>query len=284
MNNSDILYPRFSIIIPSFNQGHFLERTLLSILNQNYQNTEIIIIDGGSSDETVEVIRKYEKHITYWCSEPDEGQSHALNKGFARATGDIFGWLNSDDLYMPGAFALVADVFKRQQNISVCYGNWCSIDENDMEVDITYALKARIPRFHYENINSYNQTIFWRKEVHQRFGSYDEKLHRIMDNDMIIRFLLNEGPEKFHLINETLGAFRLHGEQKTSATEIDKTHAAEEKYIEKKFGFAPKKSLAGRYYRLSYRFFQLRSWLRSGGLKYVLRKIQQGHTRRKELL
>ena len=99
----DANYPRISIVTPSYNQGQFIEQTIRSVLLQNYPNLEYIIIDGGSTDNTVETIEKYEQYITYWVSEPDRGQSHAINKGFARCTGEIMAWLNSDDLYLPSA-------------------------------------------------------------------------------------------------------------------------------------------------------------------------------------
>ena len=92
-------YPKISIVTPSFNHAQFLEETILSVISQNYPDLEYIIIDGGSTDGSVEIIKKYEQYLTYWISEPDNGQSDALNKGFTRATGDIYGWLNSDDLY-----------------------------------------------------------------------------------------------------------------------------------------------------------------------------------------
>jgi glycosyltransferase involved in cell wall biosynthesis len=103
--------PKISIVTPSFNQGRFIEKTILSVIEQDYPNLEYIIIDGGSTDESVEIIKKYEKHLAYWVSEPDRGQSHAINKGFERATGEIFGWLNSDDWYHPGALKALAEAF-----------------------------------------------------------------------------------------------------------------------------------------------------------------------------
>src|SRR5688572_6274864 len=102
---------KISIVTPSFNQGQFIEETVLSVLNQNYPNLEYIVIDGGSTDQTVEVIRRYEDRLAYWASEKDRGQVHAINKGLAKSTGDIFAFINSDDVYLPETFAAVAEYF-----------------------------------------------------------------------------------------------------------------------------------------------------------------------------
>jgi glycosyltransferase involved in cell wall biosynthesis len=95
--------PRISIVTPSYNQGQFIERSILSVLNQNYPNTELIIIDGGSDDESLDILKKYDDYITFWVSEPDRGQSYAINKGIDRSTGELITWLNADDLFLPNA-------------------------------------------------------------------------------------------------------------------------------------------------------------------------------------
>src|SRR5262249_45830023 len=108
-------WPRISIVTPSYNQGRYIEETIRSVLLQGYPNLEYIIIDGGSTDETIEIIERYHDGLTFWSSEPDNGQSHALNKGFARATGQILAWINSDDMYLPGAFARIATAFEHDR-------------------------------------------------------------------------------------------------------------------------------------------------------------------------
>ena len=113
MLKSASTYPRISIVTPSFNQALFVEETIQSVISQNYPNKEYIIIDGSSTDATVDIIKKYESQISYWVSEPDRGQSHALNKGLKCATGDIIGWINSDDTYMPGTFCKAVSYFNR---------------------------------------------------------------------------------------------------------------------------------------------------------------------------
>ncbi|GCL41456.1 glycosyltransferase [Anabaena sp. FACHB-1250] len=121
-------YPKLSIITPSFNQAEFLEATIQSVLSQNYPNLEYIIIDGGSNDGSVEIIKKYEKQLAFWCSEPDDGQYHAINKGFSHSTGEIMAWINSDDMYCPWAFRTVASIISELPQIewltSLQPGGW----------------------------------------------------------------------------------------------------------------------------------------------------------------
>ncbi|MEJ2033786.1 MAG: glycosyltransferase family 2 protein [Deltaproteobacteria bacterium] len=272
--------PRISVVVPSLNQGRFLERTLLSILNQNYPNTEIIIVDGGSTDETLSVIKKYEKSIAYLISEPDNGQSEALNKGLARATGEIFAWQNSDDIYLPGAFARVGRIFQGHRDVKVCYGNWLSIDENDQITNIHYALKPRKPHAAFENMDAYNQTMFWRVDFCRECGGFDEHLHSLMDTEFIIRTMQRAGTGGFYKINAFLGAFRWHASQKTDFLTMTAKQRHEEKYIEDKFDFPPGTSIAGKFYRVQYRFAQLFQSILYGGPSYTMHKFMQTYRRR----
>jgi len=152
--NKDPSWPKISIVTPSYNQAEFLERTILSVLNQNYPNLEYIIIDGGSTDGSVEIIKKYEKYLSYWVSEKDRGQAHALNKGFEKATGDLVGWQNSDDIYLPGAFRKVAEVYRNNPNYDVYFGNIYFIDEEDNIIrDLKFSpLRQELIKKGYERI------------------------------------------------------------------------------------------------------------------------------------
>jgi glycosyltransferase involved in cell wall biosynthesis len=209
-------YPRISMVIPSFNQGHFIGQTLQSITEQNYPNLELIIVDGGSSDETLEVIHSFAGHINWWVSEPDKGQANAINKGMAHATGEILAWLNSDDCLMPGALFKVARRFMASPDTDVIYGHRVLINEAGKDVG-----KWILPQ-HRRFILTYadyipQETMFWRTELWQKTGgNVDESFRFAMDWELIRRFVLAEA--KFELIPAFLGQFRMHDMQKTSAS------------------------------------------------------------------
>jgi|SRR5690554_5481368 len=216
MNN----VPKISIVIPSFNQGKFIERTLESIFQQAYRNLEVIIIDGGSDDETVDILKRYDDRLHYWESEPDRGQSHALNKGFQRATGEIFAWQNADDTYVDGAFNRVIAAFRADPAKKIVFGDYFTIDEHDREVERVHAFDFSLKHFIFEGFHLNSQATFWRKEVHQRFGEFDEELHRTMDYDMLLRFGLTEGEDAFLRIDDALACFRRHADQKTQGFDV----------------------------------------------------------------
>lgn len=263
---------KFSIVIPSYNQGEFLERAILSVLDQK-MDVEIIVIDGGSTDRSVDIIKKYEDKIAYWVSEKDNGQSHALNKGFAKATGDIYGWQNSDDVYMPGAFKKVFEEFEKHPEKKIVYGNWYEIDENDDVIDKTFsAPKPRVPHFSYEGFDANLQSMFWKKEVLEKFGKFDESLHQVMDSDFLFNVILNQGKEIFFKTDTFLGAFRRHSSQKTNRERIDKRAINEQRRIDRKFEFAKPLSFLGIVYRIRYFLAKMIWQLRHGGLMHMIRK------------
>lgn len=271
---------KFSIVIPSFNQSEFLERALLSVIDQAV-SVEIIIIDGGSTDDSVEIIKKYEKKIAYWVSEKDKGQSDALNKGFSKATGDIYGWLNSDDLYMPGAFGKVIEAFEKYPEKKIVYGNWYEIDEYDYVIDKTYsAPKPRIPHFSYEGFDANMQSMFWKREVYEQFGKFDEDLHQLMDSDFLFNILLEQGEGAFVKIDCFLGAFRRHQDQKTKRERIDERALNEQKYVDRKHNFNKPGSLKGLIYRFNYLLSKILWQTRQGGFLYSYKKIKRSFFKR----
>lgn len=206
--------PPVSIITPSFNQANYLEETILSVLNQDYPQLEYIIIDGGSTDGSVDIIRKYEERLAYWVSEPDLGQSHAINKGLQRAKGGILAWLNSDDIYCPGAVRVAAEFLDSHPDVSVVYGAANIIDADGRvmlpmkreDFDLARCLARLVTPIH-------NPAAFFRKDLTRQIGLLDERLHYIMDFDYWIRTAL-AGLE-IRRIPETLALFRLHPHSKT---------------------------------------------------------------------
>src|ERR1035437_9023569 len=202
-------FPKLSIITPSFNQGRFLEETSLSVLKQQYSNLEYIIIDGGSTDNSVEIIKKYERYLTYWISEPDKGQTHAINKGLKRATGDIIGWINSDDVYVEGAFRKVAQAFIEHPNVILVHGDRILLDA-ESHVSGWTALPPFDPEKTGYNICS--ETAFWRNSLANGFF-LKEDLRFAMDLELFCR-LYRLGP--FLKLNSYLGCFRCHQSNKSS--------------------------------------------------------------------
>jgi glycosyltransferase involved in cell wall biosynthesis len=182
------VWPRISIITPSYNQGQFIEETIRSVLLQDYSNLEYIIIDGGSTDKTIEVIKKYEPWITYWVSEKDRGQCHAINKGFARASGDIFGWLCSDDVLAPGALHQVAGNLSNKTSSMVVGASIITNGPDTLEG----SFDRRQPSFAemaYDVKTLPQPSTFWTRDLWQAAGPLREDLYFVMDYDLWLRMV-----------------------------------------------------------------------------------------------
>jgi len=209
--------PRITIVTPSFNQAAFLERTIRSVLDQGYPNLEYIIVDGGSTDGSVEIIRKYADRLAYWVSEPDRGQSHAINKGLQRATGDWVGWQNSDDVYFPGAFAHLAKAARRWPRAGLIIGDMQLIDEQDKLIrDLRYVRPTYSALLAEGNVLT-NQAAFWRRSLHERIGWLDETLHYAFDYAWFLR-VLRTSNEARH-VPHFWGCLRYHDATKTSSSQ-----------------------------------------------------------------
>lgn len=270
-SGDDLALPKISIIIPSFNQAEFLERTILSVLNQHYANLELIIIDGGSSDQSVDIIKKYDSYIYYWHSRSDKGQSDALNQGFSVATGDIYGWLNSDDIYLPGAFDRVISAFNQLPDKKIIFGDWLSIDVDDEVIAYNYAFDFNINHFVYEGFHLNAQSMFWKQEVHHSFSQFDNNLYNTMDYQMILEFALNEGQHGFQRITYPLAGFRRHPDQKTTGS----THRViqEHQQIATQYHFDDKFKIKGVVKRKLFRLRRAWWYIKRGGVKYCVKQI-----------
>lgn len=183
--------PAITIITPSFNQGRFIERTIASVLDQGYEKLEYFVVDGGSTDGTVEIIRRYEDHLSWWVSEPDAGQTDAINKGLRRATGDIVAFINSDDHYVPGAFEKVVALFDGTDArwiVGAC--RYVFEDGSLMEV-----WKPELPtsprhRWIIETAGWPQASTFWRRDVFEEFGLFRLDMHYIFDTEFGLRLAL----------------------------------------------------------------------------------------------
>ena len=208
-------YPKITIITPSYNQGEFIEATIRSVLAQNYPNLEYLIFDGGSTDNTIDVIKKYDAHITYWESKKDNGQSHAINKGFEIASGEIVGWLNSDDLFYQDTLHCVADCFKDGNYRKIIFGEGTYLfDKYQLSIKNT---TAKLSLDHSITLCDYviQPSTFWGKSVIDEIGTLDENLHYGFDWDWFIKAHTNAIP--FEMIERNLSVYRIHAGHKSSS-------------------------------------------------------------------
>lgn len=210
--------PRISIVTPSYNQGRFIDATIQSVLKQGYPNLEYIIIDGGSTDESVDIIKGHETNLAYWVSEKDSGAADAIAKGFRRATGDILAYLNSDDLYLPGTLHAVAAAFSAGKS-DVVYGNTWWIDTDGGRIGDRRQTPFAPMGYLYGGFDLQQPAVFWTKQAYEKCGGIDPTYMFTFDTELFVRFV-NQG-SRFTHINQFFAEFRIHPRSKSS-TEADR--------------------------------------------------------------
>jgi glycosyltransferase involved in cell wall biosynthesis len=216
-----MVYPKISIVTPSFNQAKYLETTIRSVLDQGYPNLEYIVIDGGSTDGSVEIIKKYASNLAYWVSEPDRGQSHAINKGFQKATGEIMAWLNSDDYYHSKTLWTVAEKLNNQR-MTLLIGSSNQMDEEKSEQADDHR-KPSWEEMVYDGRTIPQPSVFWTRDLWEEAGPVDESLYFVMDYDLWLR--MRHKAEQEIMTDDILSYIHLHSEQKWRRAERDNTLA-----------------------------------------------------------
>lgn len=200
-------WPRITVLTPSFNQGDYLEATIRSVLLQAYPNLEYRIIDGGSTDESLDIIRRYEPWLAGWTSEADAGPADALNRGFAQATGDLLAWLNADDLYAPGALHAAAEALMRQPDAGLVYGEGWYIDEGGERIEPCRFVRRRFDRRYLINRDPILQpAAFWRRSLWEAAGPLDISLRWVFDWEWFIRA---HARAPFHYLPRNLAYYRV---------------------------------------------------------------------------
>jgi glycosyltransferase involved in cell wall biosynthesis len=208
--------PLVSIITPSFNQAHFLEETIQSVLGQSYPNLEYIVVDGGSTDGSLEIIQRYAHRLAWWVSETDRGQTDAINKGFARARGQVLAWLNSDDTYQPGAVAEAAAFLQAHPQTGMVYGDANLVDETGQVIGLFPASQTDYRRLRRGFVHIPQQSAFFRADLWQQVGPLDPTFYFAMDYDLWVR-LAKLAPLQYH--PQLWANFRLHRHGKSVITD-----------------------------------------------------------------
>lgn len=232
--------PKITIVTPSYNQARYLEVTIQSVLTQGYPNLEYIVMDGGSSDGSVEIIKKYSGQLTYWKTGPDNGQADAIYRGFELSTGQIIGWVNSDDILLPGSLINVAQYFKKHPDKECVVGGCLMIDSNSKIIMGQLGLprcnlgtRVTYKKLLFHTTEGFNQpAAFWLRKSFFEVGGFDTQLKFCFDYDLFLR-LAKRKP--FGLLKEYLACFRVHPQSKTA--NLGSIMEAENEILKQRFGF-----------------------------------------------
>lgn len=216
--------PRITIITPSYNQGQYLEETIRSVLLQGYPNLEYFVVDGGSTDNSSEIIQQYAPWLSWWVSECDDGQAQAINKGLAKATGEIIGYLNSDDLYKPGCLFAVAESFQRRPDADWLIGD-CDVSRD--ATDLMYVFRPSVPSARVDwirakvpaSFSAPQPSTFWRSKLFSEFGPFDESMHYFFDHEFMMRLgIVDRQPV---LLDRSLAIYRWHEATKSATGSLN---------------------------------------------------------------
>jgi GT2 family glycosyltransferase len=214
--------PLVSIVTPSFNQARYLEETLRSVLDQDYPNLEYIVVDGASTDGSVEIIRKYADKLAWWVSEQDSGQAEAINKGLSHATGEIVAWLNSDDYYLPGAIAAVVSAFEENPDAVLIYADMLAVDEHGETINALHYQQMGLEDLLCFQIIG-QPAVFFRREALEKAGVLDPSYHFLLDHHLWLRIALQG---RILHVDETWATARYHAEAKNRARAAEFGHEA----------------------------------------------------------
>jgi len=264
------MYPKISVVTPSYNQGHFLEETIQSVLDQKYPNLEYIIIDGDSIDNSVEIIKKYEKYLAYWVSEKDRGQTDAIVKGLQRSSGQFLTWLNSDDTYLPGSLKVVSNVIMQDPNVDVIFGDYIITDKTGRPL-----LKKREIKFDFDimlyGVNMIGQpAAFFSQSIYNRVRGLEINLNYFMDVEFWLRIGKNGG--KFTHVKRFIATYRFHEKSKTvNDFSVSLQCKKEASYILNKY-WTKRKFTNQRIQRIYYQYLRFINRLKRQYFKIIYRK------------
>jgi glycosyltransferase involved in cell wall biosynthesis len=254
--------PTLSVVIPSYNQGAFIERTIQSIVRQNYPKLDLILMDGGSTDKTMEIVTRYKKHFSHIISGPDGGQSAAIAKGFELSTGKYISWLNSDDTYNDGALMIIGNYLAQHPETQFVYGNMRIIDVDDNEKAYKKSVRFYLPVMKYAFLTVPQMSAFWTKDLYLRAGGVDRVLQFCMDYDLFVRMAQISAPVR---INKTIGNFRVHETSKT--TNLEDVRLREDMIVQERYcAVKPSSGVPFRVVRFFMRLVLVAIMLESGGL------------------